>query len=222
MIKKLLIALGMMILLFSTVFSGLVEASNKVSDCLDAVADCEELEPTSSNETDTNQDESMPGDENNESLLFNLVKMFFALLLVLALIYLLIKFLGKRNKLFHQVKALENLGGISVGQHKSIQLVRIGTKVYLIGVGENVEMLQEITDEGIKKDLLHKESTEDGDLSAGALFTSFLKPKSDGESHGANQPKHEFKKLFSNELEKLKTNRKNIIKRQNQKDDKHE
>ncbi|UJL47949.1 flagellar biosynthetic protein FliO [Virgibacillus sp. NKC19-16] len=223
LIKKLLIAIGLMILLFCTAFSGLVEASNKVSDCLDGNTECEdELEPTPTNESETEQDESTGGTENNGLLLFDLVKMFFALLLVLALIYLLIKFLGKRNKLFHQVKALENLGGISVGQNKSIQLVRIGTKVYLIGVGENVEMLQEITDDEIKKDLLHIESNEDKDFSAGALFKSFLQPKSDGDSYEANQSKHEFKQLFSNELEKLKTNRKNIIKWQNQKEDKHE
>lgn len=218
--KKLLFSIGIIILLFSAGFSGLVEASNKVSDCLDGTADCEEeLEPASSNESEMEQDESTADIENNGSLLFDLVKMFFALLLVLALIYLLIKFLSKRNKLFHQVKALENLGGISVGQNKSIQLVRIGTKVYLIGVGENVEMLQEITDDEIKKDLLHRESNEEKDFSAGALLTSFLQTKSDGTNRKGDQSKHEFKNLFSNELEKLKQNRKNIIKQQNQKED---
>lgn len=81
LIKKLLITVGIMLLLFSTGFSGLVEANTKVSDCLDGNADCEDvLEPTPSNEPETDQDESTVGTENNGSLLFDLVKMFFALL----------------------------------------------------------------------------------------------------------------------------------------------
>ena len=41
---------------------------------------------------------------------------------------------------------MKNMGGISLGQHKSIQLVVIGESYYLIGVGDDIRLLKEITD----------------------------------------------------------------------------
>lgn len=195
-----------------------------VIDCLEKNAECEDADPSSSKEIKKDQVESVTNDDEKDSgsLLFSVVKMFFALLLVLALIYLLIKFLSKRSKLFHQVNVLENLGGISVGQNKSIQLVRIGSKVYLVGVGENVEMLEEITDDEVKNDLLDKEENHSNEFSASNLLPSFLQAKA-GENNSSNkQNKNDFKHLFSRELENLKNNRKDIINRHKQKEDKHE
>src|SRR5690606_1347958 len=91
---------------------------------------------------------------NNSSLIFNLIQMVFALFLILALIYLLLKFLNKRNKIFNKVRALENLGGIAVGPSKSIQIVRVGNKLYLVGVGENVQLLEELEDEDLKEEIM--------------------------------------------------------------------
>lgn len=195
-----------------------------VIDCLEKNAACEDADNSSSNELKKDQVDSVSEDNEKESgsLTFSVVKMFFALLLVLALIYLLIKFLSKRSKLFQQVNVLENLGGISVGQNKSIQLVRIGSKVYLVGVGENVEMLEEITDDEVKNDLLDKGENHPNDFSANNLLPSFLQAKAGGNSNSNKQSKNDFKHLFSRELENLKNNRKDIINQHKQKEDKHE
>lgn len=93
----------------ATVDEWLKESDNKKEEKID--------EPESG-DAEAEQDESDAVIEDNGSLLFDLIKMFFALLLVLALIYLLLNFLNKRNKLFQKIKTLENLGGISVGQNK--------------------------------------------------------------------------------------------------------
>src|SRR5699024_6662513 len=134
-------------------------AEKNVSDCLKKEEDClqgsEESVDISNSEAELTESSTF----STTSLLFNIVKMVFALLLVLGLIYLLLLFIRKRNKLYNQVGHLENLGGISVGQSKSIQIVRIGTKMYLIGVGDNVELLEELTDEDLKESLLKKEES---------------------------------------------------------------
>ncbi|RLL45526.1 flagellar protein [Oceanobacillus piezotolerans] len=137
-------------------------------------------------------------DAGSGSLAFSLVKMFFALLLVLALIYILIKLLGKRNRLGNQSKVLENMGGISLGANKSIQIVRIGTKLYLVGVGENVQLLQEVTEGEVIDELLSKENSN-GTLQESVL--SMIDRKSAGKNHG------DFKQLFASELDKLKQTR---------------
>jgi len=222
--KKICRSISFISIIFLFVFSGIVQVQAKqpnVADCLENKADCPDGTEKDQNGKKTDQEEVMPEVKNTGSLIFDLIKMVFALFLVLGLIYLLLKFLNKRNKLFHQVKALENLGGISVGQNKSIQIVRIGSKVHLIGVGENVEMLQEITDEEVKRDLLQdRESTDSQNKN---MLTSFLQAKSKTDKdENATRSENEFKSLFSKELEKLKHTRKQIINGQIEKEDKHE
>lgn len=192
----------------ATVDEWLKESDNKKEEKID--------EPESG-DAEAEQDESDAVIEDNGSLLFDLIKMFFALLLVLALIYLLLNFLNKRNKLFQKIKALENLGGISVGQNKSIQIVRIGKQFYLVGVGENVEMLQEITDEEVINDLLEHGQESENDSST-LLSVPFFQSKTDKN----NSSQNDFKNLFSSELEKLKQNRNKIINNKKKKEDEHE
>lgn len=185
-----------------------------VIDCLEDKTGCEEDVDGGSTPTEQTSDDT----NNSGSLLFSIIKTVLALLLIIVLIYLLLRFLNKRNKLFNQVKSLENLGGISVGQNKSIQVVRIGSKVFLVGVGDNVQMLQELTDEEVKNGFLTRNENDDSNqFSASNILPPFLKPKTNGENHESN-----FKHLFSEELKKLKQNRVNIIKQHKQKEDKHE
>ncbi len=63
-----------------------------------------------------------------DSLAISIVKTIVLLGLILFLIYFLLKLLNKKNRLFQQSKTLENLGGISLGQNKSIQVIRVGEK----------------------------------------------------------------------------------------------
>lgn len=222
--KKLCKSISIISIACYFVFSGTIQVQAKqpnVADCLDNRADCQDVTEKGQNEKEADQEEVIPEVKNTGAMIFDIIKMVFALFLVLGLIYLLIKFLNKRNKLFHQVKALENLGGISVGQNKSIQIVRIGSKIYLIGVGENVEMLQEITDEEVKSELLNKGYSTD--FQSKNILTSFLQTKSKTDrDEEVNQSQQEFKSLFARELKKLKQTRKQLIHEQIEKEDKHE
>ncbi|WP_346779403.1 flagellar biosynthetic protein FliO [Paenibacillus brevis] len=76
----------------------------------------------------------------------NLISVIFALALIIALIVLVIKFLGKRNRILTQGGAIRTLGAVGVGQNKSLQVVEIGDRIYLVGVGENITLLDKITD----------------------------------------------------------------------------
>src|SRR5699024_8567109 len=115
-------------------------------------------------------------------------------------------FLNKRHKLFSNVKVLENLGGVSVGQNKSIQIVRIGKRLYAIGGGDNIELLKEITDADVKTGLLR-----DDEATTGGVWTPFLQPNASASRK--IEPKRNFKQLFKQELDELKQNRKHVIKR---------
>ena len=74
------------------------------------------------------------------------IKTLFALVFVIGLLFGLLKFVNRKNRLYDKNRLMKNMGGISLGQHKSIQLVVIGESYYLIGVGDDIRLLKEITD----------------------------------------------------------------------------
>src|SRR5690606_19664621 len=73
--------------------------------------------------------------------------MFIALIFIIFLIYALAKFINKRTRTFHGTRSLESLGGISVGQNRSIQLIKVGKRLLVVGVSDSIHLLKEISDE---------------------------------------------------------------------------
>lgn len=200
-------ALSLFITIFAISIGGFSENINAkpvhVAECLEENdPECEEA-----SETSTNNNESTPvviDDERTSggSLFINIVKLVFALLFILALIYGLLAILRKRNRLFGQVKVMENLGGIPVGQNKSIQMIRVGSKVYMVGVGENVELLKEITDQELINEIFTNKENES--QSTEFSIQSLLSKTKEQMSH---KQTNSFKNMFQKELDELKQNR---------------
>jgi len=205
--------------LFCSPFHQTLAKDANVDDCLKGKVDCEDIGKQPAEQTDPvdkkNADSSVETDASTGLLVINVLKMIFALALILLLIYGTLKVLSKRSKTFQQNGTMQNLGGLSVGQNKSLQMVRIGDKLYLIGVGENVEMLQEITDEDVKKQMFRERQVE---ASTGNLMTNIFSVKTKKPDASAAG----FKNLFSKELDKLKKNRSELIKKQEEEDERHE
>ena len=74
------------------------------------------------------------------------IKVFLALLFVLGLLLFVLRFLNKRNMNYQQNSMIQNLGGQSLGAQKSVQLLQIGNKIYIVGVGDDVQLLKVISD----------------------------------------------------------------------------
>lgn len=90
-------------------------------------------------------------DNNNEAPAVGLtawdyIKMLLALIFVLVLLVWVLKFINKKSFHFQQNNLVRNMGGISLGSQKSVQILQIGEKIYVVGVGENVELIKEISD----------------------------------------------------------------------------
>jgi len=73
-------------------------------------------------------------------------KLFFSLAFILALIYFLFRFLAKKNG-FIRSNVFRILGGIPLGQNKSVQVVEIGGKIYILGIGQDIRLIQVIEDQ---------------------------------------------------------------------------
>lgn len=104
---------------------------------------------------------------------------------------------------------MESLGGISVGQQKSIQIIRIGEKVYAVGIGNDVTMLDEITDENVIRQLEESANMEVPALSfMQQLFSNKKQENHDDNKSVTNQ---QFSSQLDNELDKLKAKREQLI-----------
>lgn len=69
-----------------------------------------------------------------------------ALAIVIALIYIVIKWLARRSQAWGINRSLRSLGGIALGQNKSLQVVEVAGRLYVVGVGEDVRLLDLIDD----------------------------------------------------------------------------
>src|SRR5699024_1479223 len=141
-----------------------------------------------------------------------IIKMVVALFFVLALIYIILLVLRRRNKLLQNHDLLENLGGISLGQNKSLQLIRIGSHIYVVGVGEHVDLMLEITEPEVLESLLNAESSNEEIPFLKGLFTKEKNKVDD---------KHDFMSQLDDELNKLQKNREKLVHKAVEKDDEH-
>ena len=103
-------------------------------------------------------EETLTADESNQGMAATIFKMLAALLFVLFLIYAFAKFVNKKTKPFFGNRGIEAIGGVAVGNQRSVQLVRIGEKILVIGVGESVQLLKEISDQQEVEALLQEKT----------------------------------------------------------------
>lgn len=99
--------------------------------------------------------------------IFDFIKMMFALLFVLALLYGALKLINSKNKLSNG-RSVENIGGTNLGNNKTLQLVKVGNSILVVGVGDSINLLKEITDDEEREQLLqsYRDRTESVPLPA--------------------------------------------------------
>jgi len=148
------------------------------------------------------------------------IKMVLALIFVVALFYALMKFLNKRNLTFQRNQMVQNLGGLSLGAQKSVQLLQIGKSLYLVGVGEDVQLLREITDPQEVEALLalYNEKQEFAATSPyiAEIFSKFNRKNKQNSSNAKQQDS--FGELFEKKISEIKQERSEEIERWKQKE----
>ncbi|WP_261384371.1 flagellar biosynthetic protein FliO [Planococcus sp. CPCC 101016] len=133
-----------------------------------------------------------------KSLAGIIVQLVLYTLLIVAMIYGLIKFLAARQKNFQPNQAVKLMGGTPLGNNKSLQLVKVGGQMYLIGVGDEVTLIKEFSDaaeiSGIEKDFEQQQPAMSKNL------IDFTKKKI---GHISKKPqKKGFDQLFKQSLNK--------------------
>ncbi|KGR73904.1 flagellar biosynthetic protein FliO [Ureibacillus sinduriensis] len=116
------------------------QGNQSVSDCWQnpEAEGCEDSDTSVEEEKSTSPDVGLG--------IWDYMKMLISLVFVLALLLFVLKFLNKKSGNYQQNSVVRNIGGISVGAQKSVQLLHIGDRLYIVGVGDDVQLIREIND----------------------------------------------------------------------------
>lgn len=180
--------------------------SNGTKNAQESKANNEKADKPANEEDQGFADTEAPEFENQFSW-FDFVKMFFALAVVIALIYIILRFINKKNRLFAQMKTMENLGGISLGPNRSIQLVRIGETVLVVGVGESIQLLKEITSQEEIEKLMTQNEIQP--VQVGQTILNKIMHNSDNQNQQKSSVKS-FSHFLKGQLEDLAEGRKKV------------
>ena len=121
------------------------------------------------------KDESVELNTANTSIAKIIGKLVLYTFLILIMIYALIKFLAHRQKNLQPNQAIKLMGGTPLGNNKSLQLVKVGDQLLLIGVGDQVTLLKEFLNEDEIKKIEENLTNQPSALSNSV--TNFLKEK---------------------------------------------
>lgn len=176
----------------------------------------EQLEPLAEDELKPTQD---------TSLVAIIIKLIFYTLLILVMIYGLIKFLAIRQKKFQPNQAVKLIGGTPLGNNKSLQLVKVGDKVYLLGVADQVTLIKEFsnTDEisSIESDLEQQPTMLSNPImNLSNSIIDFSKEKISKRLE--SKPTNGFEQLFKQSLNKQKSKQDQLKHDLNKADDEKE
>ncbi|QPC46356.1 flagellar biosynthetic protein FliO [Mangrovibacillus cuniculi] len=212
-----LLLFAMIILTLHGSFSLVTHAESfdgSVDECKDSSGSIAECFGGSSNEQNEevsldNEKRSTEETANSFVSFGDVIRMIFALLVVIGLLYGVLKFLGKKSQSYQHTQMIQNLGGTSLGGNRSIQLVKIGTKLYVVGVGENVQLMKEIEDTQ-EKELLIKEYQGKLSNTSTSDIVGKIVERATGKKHAdANKPSTEnFSSLFQTQLKSIQKDRK--------------
>jgi flagellar protein FliO/FliZ len=115
--------------------AGLIAFANSIATACYAQTNPETSSPNGSSD--------IPGVSSLDTFKM-IVQVIFFLIIIIGLFLLIIKFISKKNKLFTLGRSFRSLGGVPLGTNKSIQVIELGNVLYVVGVGENIQLLEKI------------------------------------------------------------------------------
>jgi flagellar protein FliO/FliZ len=147
---------------------------------------------------------------------FDAIKMtgqvIFFLILIIALFFVLIKFLAKKNQYSPFGRSIRSLGGVPLGTNKSIQIVEIGHSLFVVGVGENIQMLEKIDDPEevayVTELLTSAQTDQTSFLSMGKWIEKLRGSKREIEEEV--EITSSFQQVFHDKLQRVTTRNKNV------------
>jgi flagellar protein FliO/FliZ len=181
------------------------------------------LNKPSSGQADNKGGQSSPADSarlpgtNAPSGWMFVLQVIFSLGLVIVLIYLLLRFLANRQIGLGQNGPFKVLGAISLGNGKSLQAVMIGDSLYILGVGENIQLVRHIpAGEEMDVILADVEMKSSAAVSVGEWFASLRQKKRQQPFIQTKETGDSFEELLAKQWEQVTQQNEGSWEEQNQ------
>lgn len=184
-----------------------------VSDCIGKGKDCSSKDEVKEKGDSTAVPEEPVLDEPKGLSAGDYIRTLLAFVFVIGLLVWLLRFLNKRNRSFDQNRLMTNMGGVPLGQHKSIQLVKMGDHYFVVGVGENVQLLREIDDPDEIADLLARYDQAGSDIQKGLIAQLYDRFFSKTKASDAETESSDFSNVFAAKMEEIKADRRKQLDR---------
>lgn len=188
------------------------EQFNSIKDCLEDESKCSEDQLK---EVENNEETTTDNNENTPSVgltFWDFLKMIFATIFVIALLYTVLKFINKRSRSFSSNQLVENLGGTALGTNRSIQIVKIGNRVLVVGVGEDVKLLKEIDDEEEARQIIENYNNRmDQLVQPSDIVTKLIERTRNMKQSNRGEEASSFSSTLKTQLEELSKGRKKLL-----------
>jgi flagellar protein FliO/FliZ len=205
-----LVVILLFLLVSTSQSTAFAEGSNDLEDCEGTAYECmnlnDEDHPSKNGQFQSDTPESL---ESESSSVWTIFKIIVALLFVVGLLVFLLKFVQKRTSTFHEGRSISTIGGVGVGNNRSVQLVKLGDQILVLGVGDDVQLLKEITaPEEVEKLTAHSGTSNLANQPAGKLQDWLKHLLSKNQSSFQQTRSSNFGSLLQDQLKEMSTDRK--------------
>ena len=134
---------------------------------------------TEKGQKNTDASKGTPPSEKESLLVPLVVKFIFSFAAIIILLLLCLKFLKAKSKQITSQGPIYTMGCHSLGGNRSLQLMMIGKSLYILGVGNEVQLLRTI-EPGEEQDLILQSLVEETARKPMPKLFSFKKKQSEG------------------------------------------
>jgi flagellar protein FliO/FliZ len=197
------------IFVFASTGKNIVDAKQlSVKDCIENSELCKEQKEKTTN----NSEEKVTGDTSVTA--WDYFKMLFALIFVIFLIYAFLKIIQTKNRAFSSNELMQNLGGSAFGNNRSVQLIKVGNRVLVLGVGEDINLLKEIDEESEVEGILEQYNDRMQNMfKPNSIIEKFINKKNNNTTNINNESvTKNFKDQFLHQLKEISNQRNNMLK----------
>lgn len=139
---------------------------------------------------------------DSSDLISSLLKVIFVLIIIIGLIYFILKFMARKNQSWFGKRSVRVLSGVQLAPNKSLQIVEVGGSVYVLGVGEDVRLLDKISDPELADVLIDQFSVQESQaigVSVGQWLSKWRERR--GGSHETTD--ESFQDIFRDRLDRV-------------------
>jgi len=135
-------------------------------------------------------------------LLWSFVKVIFVLVLIIGMIYMVVRVLAKKNQSLFGRRNVRVLSGVQLAPGKSLQIIELAGQVYILGVGEDVRLLDRVTDAEQAAAIIEQLSEQEGRPIAPFVGEWLQRLRSSKADKQYQEARPSFEELFRERLNK--------------------